>query len=144
MNYFDRVRTRLPANFEGNGGNAIEPRDRALFFRAIFHAANIPNFHWSAIDVGDHQLLHLARIGVASEGAQNQFALSRLDISARNICVLTLQSVAHLSNRNLVSGQPFGVDPNIDRAIETAHNVDFANSAGAFDLNPNNFVRIFG
>src|SRR6266446_6775164 len=118
MNYFDRVRTRLPANFEGNGGNAIEPRDRALFFRAIFHAANIANFHWSAIDVGDHQL-------------------SRLDISARNIRVLTLQSVAHLSNRNLVGGQPFGVDPNIDRAIETVHNVDFANSAGAFDLNPN-------
>ena len=66
MNHFDRIGARLPTNLERNRGNAVEPGDRSLLLRAIFDAANIANLNGRAINVGNHQLFHFTRIGIAA------------------------------------------------------------------------------
>src|SRR5439155_11736385 len=97
-------------------------------------AANVANFDRRAIDVRHDQFFHVARVGVAAQRAQDEFAPAGFDIAAGHVRVLALQSIAYRRNRNLVTRQPLGVDPDINRAIETAHDIDCANATGALEL----------
>ena len=132
----------MPANFERHGWLAIQPRDGALLFGPVFDAANVAKLDRRAIDVRHDQFFHVARVGVAAQRAQDEFAPAGFDIAAGHVRVLALQSIAYRRNRNLVSRQPLGVDPDIDRAIQTAHDGDFANAARALELHSDDLVRV--
>ena len=134
MDDFDGVRPRLPANFEGHGRLAIQPRDGTLLFGAIFDAADVANLDRRPVDVRHNKFFHVARVRVAAQRAEDEFAPAGFDIAAGHVRILALQSIAHRRNRNLVSRQPLSVDPDIDRAIETAHDIDCANATRSLEL----------
>ena len=116
-------------------------RDRTLFFGSVFDAADVTDLHRRAVDICDHQLFHLARLSKSPERAQNQFALAGLDVAARHIGILPDQSIANGGDGNLVGGQPFRVDPDIDRALQSADHVHLADALGALQLRANHLCR---
>ena len=134
----------MPADFKGYGRDTIKPRDRSHLFRAVFDAADVANLNGSTVDVCDHQLFHVPRIGITAERAQDQFTLVRFDIAAGHVRILALQRVTDFGNRNLVGGQSFGIDPDIDRAIEPADDIDLADAARAFQLHLDDLIGVFG
>src|SRR5205814_9320438 len=105
MDDFDGVRPRLPANFEGYGRLAIQPRDGTLLFGAIFDAANVANLDRRPVDVRHDEFFHVARVRVTAQRAEDQFAPAGFDIAAGHVRILALQSIAHRRNRTLVSRQ---------------------------------------
>ena len=91
----------------------------------------------------------LRRLQQVTDVALSHLELQELldELLGRVVEVLPVDTAAIMlleDDRNLVVRAARGIDEEVWRAVETSHDVDFANSAGAFDLNPNNFVRIFG
>ncbi len=117
---------------------------RTLLFGSILDPANVAYLDGRAVDVCDDEFFHIARVGKTPERSQNQFTPPRLDVSARHVCVLSLQSVAHRGDGKFVSCQPLRIDPDIDRALQTTNDVDLADTFGTLELRTNDFVAVFG
>src|SRR2546425_985824 len=117
---------------------------RTLLFGSILDPANVAYLDGRAVDVCDDEFFHIARVGKTPERPHNQFTPLRLDVSARNVCVLSLQSVAHRGDGKFVSCQPLRIDPDIDRALQTTNDVDLADTFGTLELRTNDFVAVFG
>ena len=81
-------------------------------------------------------------IGVTAQRAQYQLPLSGFNIAAGHVGILSLQSIAHRGDGNLVSRQSLSIDPDIDRPIEAADNIDRAHAAGAFKLHLDHFIGV--
>ena len=115
-----------------------------MLFSSIFDAANVANLHRRAIDISYNQIFHLARIAEPAQGSQHQLALTGLDVATGHVGVLALKSVAHGRDWNFVSCKSLGVDPDIDRALQAADDIDFADAFGSLELRPHDFVAVFG
>src|SRR6185503_18190897 len=88
----------------------------------------------------DHQISKLFWIGETAERAQYQFFFAGCEVSSRNVCVLTRKRLANLRDRDLIGGESFSVNPNIDCSIKTTNNTNFTNPANSFQLNSNCLV----
>jgi hypothetical protein len=56
---------------------------------------------------------------------------------------LTFKCLPDLRNGNLVSSESFGINPNVDRAIETTDDANFANTTDTLELNAHGLVGKF-
>src|SRR5438876_5281799 len=140
----DTVGSRLAANLERDCRRTVQMGQRTLLFGPILDPANVANLDGRAVDICDDEFFHIARVGKTPERSQNQFTPPRLDVSARHVCVLSLQSVAHRGDGKFVSCQPLRIDPDIDRALQTTNDVDLADTFGTLELRTNDFVAVFG
>ena len=93
-----------------------------------------------AVDVRDDEIVKLSRIGKSSERAKRQLFFSGGYVSTGHVGVLTFERLPDLRDRDLVSGEPFGVDPNVDRAIETADDAHFTDAADSLELRTRDLV----
>ena len=66
------------------------------------------------------------------------------DVAAGQVGVLPRQRVAHGGDRQLVGGQPVGVHPHVDRALEAADDLDLADAAGALEERLDDLVGDLG
>ena len=84
------------------------------------------------------------RVGVSSERTQHQLFTTGIHISARHVRILPRQRRANSGYRNLISGQPLRIDPDVDGAIQPTYHAHFADAAHALELYANGFVGEFG
>ena len=75
-----------------------------MFLGSIFNAADVTKLNRRTIDVRDHQVVKLARVGKSSEGSQCQLFFAGGYISTRHISILTFES---LPDEDLAE-EPFG------------------------------------
>ncbi len=93
------------------------------------------------INIGDDEIVHLAGIGVTAESAQDQLTSSGFNVATGNISVLAHQRLAHIRDGNMVSSKAFSIDPDVDRALEIADYVHFADAARSLQLQSDREVR---
>src|SRR5215217_7718909 len=67
---------------------SVETRKRSLFLRSVFNAANIAKLNGSTVDVGNDEVVKLARVGKSSECTKRQFLLAGGYISAGHVGIL--------------------------------------------------------
>ncbi len=66
------------------------------------------------------------------------------DVAAGHVGVLPHDGVAHGGDRNLVGGQPVGIDPDVDRALEPADDSTSPTPADALELHLDDLVGDLG
>ena len=66
---FNCVGARLPADFQRHRRHAVQARQRALLFSAVFGPANVAHAHRRAVDAGDDQIAEALRVNDAAHGA---------------------------------------------------------------------------
>ena len=128
----DGVRARLPPDLEDHGRHAVEARERALLLRAVLGAADVAHADRRAVARGDRP--GRRRPAARRRGpscAATLAARSAGDVAAGEVGVLAHDRVAHRGDRDLVGGQPVGVDPDVDRALEAADDPHLADAAAS-------------
>ena len=70
--------------------------------------------------------------------------MPRGDVAAGHVGVLADERVAHRGDRELVGGEPVGVDPDVDRALEPADQPHLADAVGALELHLDDLVGHLG
>lgn len=78
--------------------------------------------------VGDDDVIEVAGIGDAADGAEGLFALRSGDVAAGIVGVLADDGVADGGDRDLIGGEFVVIDPDIDGAVEAAADLDFADA----------------
>ena len=76
----------------------------------------------------DDEVVERPRLGDAAHRAQRLLADLAGDVAAGHVGVLADERVAHRGDRELVGGQPVGVDPDVDGALEPADDLDLADA----------------
>ena len=143
LDHRDGVRAGLAADGEGDGGFAVQAREGALFLRAVLGRADVANADRRAAMIGDGDVIEVAWIGDAADGAERLLALRRGDVAAGAVRVLAHDGVAHGGDRDLVRGEFVVINPDVDGAVEAAVDLDFADAERTFEMNFYNFVGEF-
>ena len=124
--------------------HAVEARDRALLLRAVLGPADVAHADGHAVARGDDQVVEGARIDDAAHRAQRLLARRAGDVAAGQVGVLPRQRVAHGGDRQLIGGQPVGVDPDVDGALEAADDLDLADAGRALEKRLDDLVGDLG
>ena len=144
LDHRDRVGAGLTAHFEHDGRHAVQSREGALFLGAVLGAADVADADRRAVARGHDQVVELAGIAEAPDGAQRALVDVGRDVAAGQVRVLLLQRIADFGDRQLVGGEAVGLDPDAHRPLEPADDLHFANAGRALERHLDDLVRDLG
>ena len=127
------VRAGLTPDFERHVRRAIQPRERALLLRPVRHRPDVGEADGRAVHVRDDEILESARVREASERPERDLAAARVHVAPGHVGILALEGGPDLCDRDAVGREAVDVDPDVDRALEAAHDRDLADARRAFD-----------
>ena len=137
----DGAGPRLTPDLEYHRGYAIQPRHRALLFRAILGPADVPDPNRRAVDCGNHQVIERLGVGDATEGPQHLLLGAGGDVSTRHVDILANNGIAHRGDRQPIGGQTVGIDPYIDGTLQTADNRHLTYAGRALESHLHGLIR---
>ena len=118
----------LPPDLEHDGRHAVQARERALLLGAVLGAADVADADRRAVDGLDDEIVERLGIGDAPGRAQHLLGVAGGDVAARRVLVLARERRLDLGDRQLVGGEPIGVHPDVDRALEAADDLHLADA----------------
>ena len=107
----ERVRRRLLDDADGDGGLAVEADHATLVERSEFGHADVAQAHEIAVGVLDDEVVELLGRAEVRLGQHGELALEALDAARWHLNILAPQRVLDVLRRELVGGQPFGIEP---------------------------------
>ena len=124
IDHGDRVRIGLTIDVDERCRMSVGRHHRVLRLDSIGHGRDVRNRHWGIVDGRDDDVVELIRFFCLAAD-QCEFELVILfNQSGRDDDVRCLDRISYLLNRNVVRGEPFGIDHHVKLARLSAGYAD--------------------
>ena len=107
----ERIGGRLLHHAERDGRLAVEADDAALVQGPELGMADVGKAHEIALHVLEHEIVELLRRLEVGLGQHGEFALHALDAAGRHVDILPAERVLDVLGREVVGGEPLGIEP---------------------------------
>src|SRR4029450_9359985 len=128
LDHRDRVLAGLAAYLHDDRRHPVEARRRPLLLGPVLGVADVAHADRYAVEGGHHEVVEGAGLGDAAHRPQRRLVEPGGHVAPGQVGILGNEGIAHVGDRDLVGGQPIGVDPDADGAGQAAHDTDLADA----------------
>ncbi len=143
-NDLDGVGTRLTANLQEHRARAIDVGHRLRLGFAVFHARDVADSNGVPLLGANDDVAELGHVLDSPSRAERHRLLPLVHAPARNFDVLGLKGAGDVRHGQVVRAQARAVEPDVDLARPAAQDEHLTDTAHAFELPPENLVRVLG
>ena len=140
LDHGHRVLARLAPHVQDDGRRPVHADGGALLLGAVLRLPDVAHADRRPVDGGDDQVVERPGVDHPPHGPERLLLPARRDVAAGEIGVLPDDGVADGGDRDLVGGQPVGLDPDVDGALQAADQLHLADAQRPLEVDLHRLV----